>query len=85
MPTSARFSQMGRFVRLVALGAGLVAMTGCGSSEVGSIKLPDNLKRSGKPGYGPPAAKESPTRLGPGDFRAAPAQRRRQPSRSGRR
>jgi hypothetical protein len=85
MPVSARFSQMARFVRLVVLGAGLVAMTGCGPPEVGSIKLPESLKRSGKPGYGPPAAKGGPTSLRPGDFRAAPAPRRGQPSRWGRR
>jgi hypothetical protein len=85
MPACARLSPTARFARLVVLGAGLVVMTGCGPPEVGSIKLPESLKRSGNPRAGSPAAMQSPTRLGPGDFRVAPAPRRRQPSRSGRR
>jgi hypothetical protein len=83
MPASSRLSQTARFALLVLFGAGLVAMTACGSPEIGSIKLPESLKRSGKPGSGPSVANESPMRLGPGDFRAAPAPRRKSPRRPG--
>jgi hypothetical protein len=83
MAAPARHRQAARFALLVLLGAGLITFTSCGSPEVGSIKLPDSLKRSGKPRNGPPAVKDSPTRLAPGDFRAAPAPRRKQPRRPG--
>jgi hypothetical protein len=85
MPTSPRIIKMARITLIfVWLAAGLVAATGCGPSEIGSVKLPEDFPRSGPMSYGPAASKGTAPSLGPGDFRPAPPTRAKSNPRGGR-
>lgn len=63
--------------RLVLFCAGLLAEWGCDPPDAGSVKLPEDLKRSGPMGYGPAPSKGTPSNRGPGNFRPVPAPKKR--------
>jgi hypothetical protein len=72
MPMSSRFLKVVRIAPILSLGLGLLLVAGCGPPEAGSVKLPAELSRGAKPGYGPGAAKAETRQLGPGQFRVEP-------------
>jgi hypothetical protein len=80
MPTSAWRDAAACVAMTVLSGAVLLAASGCGNSELGSIKVPAELRRAAKAGYGPGATRPGTGNLSPGQFRPAPAPKKR-PSR----
>jgi len=80
MPTSAWLNVAARVAMVVLSGVVLLAASGCGNSELGSIKVPAELSRRAKAGYGPVATRPGTGSLSPGQFRPAPAPKKR-PSR----
>jgi hypothetical protein len=84
MPLSDWFVKVARLAPIVSLGLGLLVAVGCSPPELGSVKLPVDLKRSGPMGYGPASSKGASPSLGPGDFRPAPPARAKANSRGGR-
>jgi hypothetical protein len=72
MPISSRLLTVACFARVVSLGAGLLAVAGCGPPEAGSVEVPEHLQRSGPMTIGPAISKGTSPSLGPGDFRPAP-------------
>jgi hypothetical protein len=61
-----------RIALMAGCGAVLLAIAGCGPPEAGSVKLPEDLKRSGATVYGPASSKGATASLGPGDFQPMP-------------
>jgi hypothetical protein len=80
MPTSTWLNAAARVAMMVLSGAVWLAASGCGNSELGSIKVPAELRREAKAGYGPGATRPGTGSLRPGQFRPAPAPKTR-PSR----
>jgi hypothetical protein len=72
MPTSECLNVAARVSTLLLSGAVLFASGGCGNPELGSVKVPKDLKSKGPMGYGPIASKGKSPSLGPGEFRPAP-------------
>jgi hypothetical protein len=84
MPMSARFIEVARFARLIALGLGLLFLAGCGPPEAGSVKLPESFPRSGPKAFGPAASEGPSPGVGPGQFRPEPPRRAGTKARGGR-
>jgi hypothetical protein len=84
MPLSTRLVKRARFAPVISWGVGLLVVAGCGPPELGSIQLPENLKRSGPMVHGPAASNKTAPSLGPGDFRPASLARAKKSQRTGR-
>jgi hypothetical protein len=81
MPMPAWLNKTTRVALIVgSCSAGLLTVERCGPPEAGSVKLPEDLKRSGPISYGPITSKGGSPSLGPGDFGPAWAPKNR-PSR----
>jgi hypothetical protein len=57
MSRSSPYTRGVRVALIAARGAVLLAIAGCGPSEVGSVPLPGGLNRGSGPGYDPSRAK----------------------------
>jgi hypothetical protein len=77
MPTSAWLNAAARVATMVLSGAVLLGASGCGNSELGSIKVPAELSRGARAGYGPGATRPGTGNLSPGQFLPAPAPKKR--------
>jgi hypothetical protein len=77
MAASAWLNVADRVAVMGLSGAVLLAASGCGNSDLGSIKVPAELSRGAKAGYGPDATRPGTGSLSPGQFRPPPSPKKR--------
>ena len=61
----------------IALGVSMETLPGCGSSELGTIKVPEDMKRKPSAGDGQAPTKERLPAVAQGSFQATPESRTR--------
>jgi hypothetical protein len=81
MPISSRSLKMARVAAILSLGTGLLLVAGCGPPELGSVKVPAELRRGARLRYGPGASRPGTVSPSPGQFPPAP---KAKPGRRGR-